>query len=204
MNVQRPIQVADRGDKLQLIRTLALAFQDDPAVSWIFPDPTARARRLPRMFDFLVDSDFAAGMILRSPGHEVATLWRAPGQAETPKLDLVRIAIPLLRTFGMSLGRALSIAEAIDAHHPTAFDYWYIHYAGVRPEHQGRGWGGQAIRAGMSRADAEGLPVFLETATPGNVGLYQSLGFEILSEWDVAKGGPHFWSMLRPYRPKVD
>jgi ribosomal protein S18 acetylase RimI-like enzyme len=196
LRADRPIQVADRGDRLALVKTLALAFQTDPAVSWIFPDSELRSRRLPMMFDFLVQSDFDAGMVLRSPENEVATLWRAPGKAESPKIELIKLAVPLLRTFGTALGRALSIADAIDAHYPRDFEFWYLHYAGVRSEHQGKGWGGTAIRAGISRAKAEGLPVYLETATDTNIALYQSLGFEILDQWDVPKGGPHFWSML--------
>ena len=59
------------------------------------------------------------------------------------------------------------------------------------------GGSGAAIRAGLDKADAAGIPALLETATERNVGLYTSLGFEILSEWDVPKGGPHFWTMLR-------
>jgi ribosomal protein S18 acetylase RimI-like enzyme len=85
----------------------------------------------------------------------------------------------------------------MDAHHPKGITYFYLHYAGVLPEHQGKGWGGAAIRAGLDKADAAGIPALLETATERNVGLYTSLGFEILSEWDVPKGGPHFWTMMR-------
>jgi ribosomal protein S18 acetylase RimI-like enzyme len=194
----RPIQVAGAADHGDLVRTLSQAFQSDPAVSWILPDPARRALRLPGMFDLLVRSDFSAGMALRSPGNEVATLWRAPGKAESTTWEMLRIAIPLLATFGTAIGRALAVADAIDRHHPKGLEYWYLHYAGVRPEHQGKGWGGQAIRAGISRAEMEGMPVYLETATPANVGLYQSLGFQVIDEWDVRSGGPHFWSMLRP------
>jgi ribosomal protein S18 acetylase RimI-like enzyme len=36
----------------------------------------------------------------------------------------------------------------MDSHHPKGIDYWYLHYAAVRPEHQGKGWGSAAIREG--------------------------------------------------------
>lgn len=196
MREDRPIVEAGKADLPALIETLALAFQDDPAVSWIFPDAAQRAKRLPMMFGIIAPGDLDMGIAFQSPGHEATTLWRAPGKAETSKLEFVRQAIPLIRTFGTALGRALSIANAIDAHHPKGFDYWYLHYAGVRPAHQGKGWGGTAIRAGLARATAEGKPAYLETATPSNVGLYQSLGFETIGEWDMPRGGPHFWSML--------
>src|ERR1700730_276871 len=69
-------------------------------------------------------------------------------------------------------------------------------YAGVRPEHQGKGWGGAAIREGLTRARSGGLPVYLETAKESNVALYLKLGFKVVGEWDVPEGGPHFWSIL--------
>lgn len=191
------IQAPSLNDRAAIINTLARAFQDDPAMCWILPDASARAKCLPRMFTIIVPLDFASGTILHSPRHEVATLWRAPGLAETSTWTMMRHAIPLLRAFGFSLGRAMTIGDAIDAHHPKGFDYSYLHYAAVRPDHQGKGWGGAAIRAGIAQADADGKPIYLETATLSNVGLYQRLGFDVIEEWDVPRGGPHFWSMLR-------
>jgi ribosomal protein S18 acetylase RimI-like enzyme len=198
MTTAKPIIcAANLSDRAAIIDTLAQAFQDDPAMCWIVPDPEARAKCLPRMFSIIVPLDFASGTVLHSLGHEVATLWRAPGQAETSTWTMMRHAIPLLRAFGFSLGRAMTIGDAIDAHHPKEFDYSYLHYAAVRPDHQGKGWGGAAIRAGIAQAEAADKPTYLETATLSNVGLYQRLGFQVIEEWDVPRGGPHFWSMLR-------
>ncbi len=198
MTIAKPIVcAANLSGRNAIIDTLACAFLDDPAMCWILPDATARAKCLPRMFSIIVPLDFASGTVLHSTNHEVVTLWRAPGKAETSTLTMMRHAIPLLRAFGLSLGRAMAIGDAIDAHHPKGFDYSYLHYAGVRPEHQGKGWGGAAIREGISRAEAIDRPVYLETATFSNVGLYQRFGFEVTGEWDVPRGGPHFWSMLR-------
>ena len=44
-------------------------------------------------------------------------------------------------------------------------------------------------------AAERGVLSVLETATESNVGLYQRLGYATISEWDVAGGGPHFWTM---------
>ncbi len=198
MTPEKEIVTAKTADHRALVETLALAFQDDPAIGWILPDAEQRVRRLPKMFRIIVPGDMANGIALRSAGDEAATLWRAPGKADTGHVEMLRQAIPMLATFGSAIGRAIAIANAIDAHHPKDFDFWYLHYAGVRPVFQGKGWGGAAIRAGLARAAAEGKPVYLETATESNVGLYQRLGFEVTAEWDIPKGGPHFWSMLRP------
>ena len=116
----KPIAQAGKADLPALAETLALAFQDDPAVSWIFPDATRRAAKLPGMFNIIVPGDLDAGIALRSPGGEAVTLWRAPGRSHTGKLEQIRQLIPLLRTFGSALGRAIRIADAIEAHHPNA------------------------------------------------------------------------------------
>mgnify|MGYP001764885618 CR=1 FL=1 len=177
-------------------RTLSLAFHTDPALSYILDDDTLRQRRLPRLFDLLVEDDVRSGRAVHSAGHEAAALWRAPGKAEGEAEPFLTELWSMLKIFGLALPRAQRVVEGIDSHRPKG-DFWYLHFVGVRPEYQGKGWGGRIIREGLTRADAEGMPSWLETATPENVPLYQRLGFAIRCEWDVPKGGPHFWGMMR-------
>ena len=190
------IREAGNADREAVAMTLARAFADDPATSYIFPDRGDRVKRLPRMFRLIFDED-ADGMRLMTGAGEAATLWRRPGQIDIGKLEMLRQLIPLIGAFGAALGRAMRVGDAIDAHHPPG-RYWYLHIAGVDPDHHGRGLGSASIRQGLARAAEDGLPAYLETATESNVGLYQSLGFEVIDEWDVPKGGPKFWSMLHP------
>lgn len=190
------IRVATRADRDAVALTLARAFADDPATSYIFPDRAERVKRLPRMFRLIFDED-AGGMPLVTGSGEAATLWRRPGQAEIGKLEMLKQLFPLIGAFGSSLVRAMRVGDAIDAHHPSG-TYWYLHIAGVDPAYQGKGLGSASIRQGLAKAREDGMPAFLETATPRNVSLYQSLGFEVIDEWHVPKGGPKFWSMLNP------
>lgn len=175
---------------------LARAFQDDPAFGYIFPDPVTRARRLPRLFALLFDSDGAAGMRLVSAGGEAATLWRGPGRAAMGWGEMLRHAIPYLHALGGALPRALQVSSAVEAHMPAG-DFWYLHIAGCDPTAQGRGLGRRALVAGLDRA-AGRLPCYLETATERNLGFYASVGFRVTDEWRVGRDGPRFWSMLRP------
>ena len=188
---------AEREQLSAVVETLAQAFQTDPALSWILPDPGHRGRALRSLFHVLVPADVRAGVALRSDGDEAAALWRAPGQAHSGTLEFLRSVLPLIATFGTALPRGLKVQGSIDAHRPKG-RFWYLHYVGVRPDHQGKGHGGRIIRAQTAVADVAGLPCWLETATPENVPLYERLGFVIETEWDVAGGGPHFWGMMRP------
>ena len=111
-------------------------------------------------------------------------------------LGLWRSNFAFLRIFGWALPRAMRVGEAMAKNHPNT-PHWYLRYAAVLPAAQGKGWGGLALRAGIDMAEADGLPIYLETASADNVSLYQRFGFTVIAEWDVAGGGPHFWSMLR-------
>lgn len=175
---------------------LARAFANDPAMAFIFPDPAVRAQRLPRLFALLFDSDADHGLRLLTAGGEAATLWRGPGHARTGTGTMLRQALPMLQTFGLALGRALAVANAIEDHFPTG-EYWYLHIAGCDPAAQGRGLGAAVVRSGLDRILGSGLPAYLETATESNLGFYRALGFDVTGDWAVPKGGPRFWSMMR-------
>lgn len=190
------VRVAAGADRGLVTQMLSRAFADDPAMSFIFPDPVDRARRLPRLFGLLFDSDRAAGMRLVTQGGEAATLWRGPGRVHTKRLEMLRQAVPMLATFGRALPRALALSDAIGAHMPLGA-FWYLHIAGCDPVVQGKGLGGAAVRAGLARA-AGRMPCYLETATEANLRFYTGLGFAVTGEWRVPKGGPRFWSLLRP------
>jgi GNAT superfamily N-acetyltransferase len=180
------------------VATLAAAFQDDPAVSWIIPDAAERTLRLPRMFSWLWDDHQRYGIALGTPGCEAVTLWRLPGKVHHHDPLWPPELLRLLRIFGRRILRASTVGGAIGAHLPPGEDWYYLRYAGVRPDCQGQGLGGLTIRAGIAEAATAGKPALLETATRTNVGIYLRLGFAVHEEWDVpARGGPHFWSMSR-------
>ena len=195
--VMPPIHLARRDQRREIAAMLARAFFNDPVVCWIFPDAALRAKRLPRMFGMLFDGDAANGMRLVTPECDAATLWRAPGAARTGLSEMIRSAIPMLTIFGSGIGRALAVSAAIDAHMPSG-DFWYLHIAGCDPAAQGRGLGGLAVRAGIERAADGRFPTYLECPLEKNLSFYRGLGFKVTSEWDVPRGGPRFWSMLRP------
>lgn len=181
--------------------TLAAAFHDDPAMCWMLPAAETRAGRLTALCGWMVREHLSIGMVLGTPGCEVVTLWRAPGKVHFHEPLWHPGALRFVPIFRRHLPRALRVDDGIRRHLPPDERWMYLKMAGVRPDCQGKGLGGQAIRAGLAEAARLGVPAVLETATPANVGLYQRLGFATRSEWDVAGGGPHFWTMTRPAEP---
>ncbi len=180
----------------QIAQTLARAFQSESGWSYVLPEAKQRAARLGPAFHLFLRDEHRKGAVFGTAGFEAVTLWRGPGQAHDSLWDRVRLIVPFIRVLGGAIGRGLEVADLIEKHLPKE-PCWYLHYAGCHPDFQGKGFGGSAIRAGLERADYEGLPAYLETADASNVELYRNFGFEVVHEWHIPEG-PQFWGMKRP------
>ena len=94
-------------------------------------------------------------------------------------------------------------------HAPTAH---HLQLLGTSPDHQSKGLGATAMMIGIRRAEALGVPCYLESSNPKNVPFYKRHGFKIVEKYyhweaegavdgdgDVVKGrGPVATLMLRP------
>lgn len=178
--------------------TLAAAFSNDPAMVWMFPDERVRQRRLPGLMRWIFEDHLRHGMALGTAGCEAVTLWRPPGSVHDHAALTPVAVVRFLGLLGTAVLRAEKLDRTIDRHLPKGEQQFYLRMAAVRPDCQGQGLGGATIRAGLAEADRAGLPSVLETATESNVGLYRALGFELIDDWRVGKGGPRFWTMTRP------
>jgi GNAT superfamily N-acetyltransferase len=183
-------------DNPEIAETLALAFQNEAGWSYVIPDARQRAARLPAAFHLLLRDDHRKGAVFGTDEIEAVTLWRGPGQAHDRLWDRARLIVPFAQVLRGSLFRALEVADLIEKHLPKE-PVWYLHFAGCHPSFRGFGFGADAIRAGLDRADQDGLPAYLETAEEKNVVLYQKFGFAVKHHWQIPEG-PIFWGMQRP------
>jgi ribosomal protein S18 acetylase RimI-like enzyme len=181
---------------VDIIRVLALAFQSEPAWSYILPNAELRRKTLPGMFRILLREDRAKGCVFGTSGLEAVTVWRKPGFAHDSIADTLRTALPFLRTLGSAVVRGAELSFSIAKRLPPS-PCWYLHFAACDPVHQRKGFGGAAIRAGLAQADLEKMPAYLETAEQAKVGFYRKFGFEVEHTWTIS-GGPTFWGMRRP------
>ena len=95
--------------------------------------------------------------------------------------------------------RFFSALGAIDPYHhrdvPPA--HWYVMVVGVSPEAHGQGLGRALLEPVMNRADAAGLPCYLETAQPKNVTFYEHLGFKNVVGVVEPQSGLRLWTFRR-------
>ena len=70
----------------------------------------------------------------------------------------------------------------------------------MEPSQQGTGVGAALLRPALARADAEGVPCYLETQNGRNVGFYGKQGFRVVSDGEEPGHGLRVWTMLRAPR----
>lgn len=181
---------------------LARAFQDDPIQRYVIPDDARRARLLPRTFPAAVRYCLSYGEVYTTPDLGGVACWVPPGGSVTDPWGMVRsgkIAAPL-RLGPAAVFRFVGVARymAAERERVAPGPHWYLYAIGVDPSHQGRGVGGALLGPVLARADAGGLPCYLETQVGRNVGFYEGYGFEVASEGEPR--GLRVWTMLRKPR----
>ena len=184
---------------------LARAFHDDPLQAYVFPDPAERAARSPEHFAPILRYGLLFGEVLTTEGAPLgASVWLPPGGWEvTPERATAAGLDDLPQAIGEeAAGRFFSALGAVEPYHLDVPPHWYLMVIGVSPEGRGRGLGRALIQPVMDRADAAGLPCYLETAQPDNVAFYEHLGFTRVVAVIEPQSGLRLWTFRRdPPRP---
>ncbi len=185
-------------DAAKLAGPLARAFHDDPMFAWILPDASTRTASLEGFFGALARHVFLpAGTSVRLPDHAGAALWLPPGVG-TARPGAVFAVPGILGAFGTRLVAALPLFLEMELAHPRE-DHHYLGVLGIDPPAQGKGLSKPLLAPTLARADAEGMPAYLETAKATNVAYYRRFGFEVKKEVRL-KDAPPMWCMLRAPR----
>ncbi|HEX6739100.1 MAG TPA: GNAT family N-acetyltransferase [Vicinamibacteria bacterium] len=182
-------------------RALALAFQDDPVLSWCFPDPDRRRHVLGAgFFLFLHRVWLPGGESFTTADGAGAACWLAPGNWHLPPRRRLGLLPSLVRIAGLRSPRFLRLMALVEGRHPGERGHWYLPALGVRPERQGRGLGSRLMYPILSRCDEQGLPAYLEPSRPRNRALYERHGFAVTDELKLPRNGPPLWLMWREPR----
>jgi ribosomal protein S18 acetylase RimI-like enzyme len=189
------VRTATLEDAPRVADTMARAFVGEAMLRWSFPgdDFEARLRRHFSYFDteltrrgwvrIVAEAAGAAVWVPSDGREEEGTIGAAPPNGEGPILG-------------------------DRAEHHEAFWTWveerrpdephvHLSHIGVAPERQGQGLGSVLMRDGVERADAEGVPIWLETSKANNAAYYERFGFRVAVDEDAPGAGPHIWFMRR-------
>jgi GNAT superfamily N-acetyltransferase len=168
------ISVATPAHRARVVDSLVAAFRSDPVLRHLFPEDADYPAGAGAFFGHLFDKRVARNSIWVVDGGVSVAIWEppaVPGSGPVVQLELPEPAAARMRAYD----------EAVHAALPTG-PFWYLGVLGTHPDHQGKRYGQAVMAAGRERARAEGLPAYLETSTPGNVGMYERAGWKVAAE----------------------
>lgn len=203
--VPRPVpqvRLLTDSDTPRMLLTLVAAFVEDPISVYLWRQDEYRVAAGATLFAFFWRQLFCHH---RSSYCTVdvraVALWQPPGGAGLPMSASLRLATSAASIFGWTgIARALRVASAVDAAHPKE-PHYYLGFLATDPAFQGRGYASAVMQPVLARADAEGMPCYLENSNPANSSMYHRFGFQSHGLIDLKDpAAPPLEAMWRPPR----
>ena len=191
------VERANDGQVTAMASTLARAFHDDPAFTWVLRDDPRRLGILQRGFELFLRRVWMQHDATFTTAHVAAVaVWEPPNTWKVPIRDQLRLLPAAAGAFGRHLPRVLRALTVLEAKHPRA-PHYYLAFVGVDPDWQGRGLGSSVMSPIIERCDADGMAAFLEASTSRNRALYERHGFVVTEEFKLGRSAPQQWRMWR-------
>jgi ribosomal protein S18 acetylase RimI-like enzyme len=199
----KPIHLV-ASQKAQAAEVLARAFQSDPLMQYAFSEDARRPGAVLWLLGTVVRYCLSYGKVYTTPALNGVACWLSPGNTSLNIGRALRagmFAAPFeLGLEAVSrLSRNLIYAGRVQRR-AVKEPHWYLWALGVDPPWQGRGIGGGLIQPVLARADADGVPCYLETHNERNVAFYERRGFELVSGGRVPETELWVGAMLRKPR----
>jgi GNAT superfamily N-acetyltransferase len=184
----------------RLGQSLAAAFRDAPDYSFILAHHPDKVGALSWFFGgFAVRLALRLGAIHTTSDGDAGILTFGPGRSPSLLMLLRAGVLSFPRRFGWrGTWRAFSLGIAMERQRlaRAPMPHWYVLAVGVTPARQGHGLGHDLLTHTLSRADAEGVPCYLEAFEKPLVEHYTRRGFQVLSE-HALPSGLTLWCLLR-------
>ena len=190
------VRPARPGEAPALAGVLGRALGVEPMAHW----PLHAAADLPgsirRCFE-IIDTAYATEGWIHTAADGLGVMALLPPGSSDREAELGEIAAPAIAALTRDAGaRYEAFWRWIWSCMPDE-PHWLMDQLAVEPAAQGRAIGGALIRVAIASAEADGLPLLLETGVRANVALYGRFGFRIFAEGDAPGGGPRVWFMRR-------
>ncbi len=184
---------------------LARTFADDPMMRYLVADQQRMLDRPMPLYRASIRMGHRYGVVETTPSFEGLAVWVRPGSTDFSVGQMLRtgMATAAVRMGLTSMTRFLRSYGPVEKAKKSAISepHWYLMFLGVEPSLQGRGLGAVLIRPGLLRADADGVPCYLDSTNVRNLTFYERHGFLVVAE-GVIPGGPRFWGMRRDPAPE--
>lgn len=183
-------RLATRADKGRVIDILTAAFWDDPQILWFSGDGPDKETKIRAMMAFAFEERFPAGDVFISKDENAAAIWKRDFRSRY-SFPLFGEYLRFLRTYDFSDIRDITrLDKEISKRYPIDDPYYYLWILGVHPDHQGKGLSKKMVVPVLEEAEAQNIPVYLETSKSRNIRIYEKRGFGQYDEMVVNSRDP--------------
>lgn len=189
------IRIATSAEVEDCLAVLTLAFCNDPAIRWMFPQPSQYAQGLPLFAQGFGGAAFHQETAFYTEGFGAAALWLPPTAQpdESMLVNLIQQGVEANHQAAI-----FSMLEQLGGYHPQE-PHWHLAIIGTDPICQGQGYGSALLAHTLAICDQQQDQVYLEATNVRNVALYQKHGFEVLGTVQ-SESSPTLYPMLRQHQ----
>lgn len=192
-------------DPLQINRAsevLSASFFDYPMFTFYFPDPQRRTRYLPWYFKNILRTALRYGAVNTTPDVSGVIFTLPPGHTKISIWEYIQCGF-LLTSFMLGFRNYKRSMECEDFVGATQIElmknrpHYYLWGLAVNPRQKAQGIGAALMQPLLAQANAQKMPIYLETHDEKNVRYYQKHGFDLLYTTCIPKYQLPIWCMLR-------
>ena len=202
MERNREIITLDPLQKKRASAVVAAAFFDYPMFTCYFPDPGKRARVLPWYLGNALNCALRYGEVLTTPEISGVIFTLPPGHTKISLSEYIRngyLFSPLILG-SRDYARSQECEKFVGDTHEKIMDHrphYYLWGLAVDPNQKRRGIGAALLKPFIEKANADNMPIYLETHDETNVAYYQRTGFSLVHTGKISEFGLSFWCMVR-------
>jgi ribosomal protein S18 acetylase RimI-like enzyme len=194
LSVDQDVRVCSLSEYKEVALSLAIAFADDPCAMFFINTADRKhwtaeqkwALHL-EIMEYVVYAHMLDGVVTTvGENYGAVALWMPPGKDTDSHLTTFRSGLWRLHYRLSKIGHRRWFNDFMPLLHDTKHhvlgdrdsDSWYLVYLGTKPDARRKGLARALIEDVTSKADLDGLPVYLESSKESNVQIYEKFGFE--------------------------
>ena len=202
MSVRMEIIKLDPRQLKRASDVLAASFFDYPMFTFYFPDPKRRIRYLPWYFRNVLNCALRYGEVYTTPEISGVIFTLPPGHTKISMWEYIQngfFLTPFVLGF-RNYKQSMDCEKFVGYTHAKLMKnrlHYYLWGLAVEPSQKIKGIGTALMLPVLAKADAQKVPVYLETHDEKNVPYYQKHGFDLIHAARIPKYGLPIWCMLR-------
>jgi acetyltransferase (GNAT) family protein len=181
---------------------LSASFFDYPMFTFYFPDPRRRTRYLPWYFRNVLNCALRYGEVYTTPEISGVIFTLPPGHTKISIWEYIQngfFLTPFLLGF-RNYKQSMDCESYVGITHAKLMKnrpHYYLWGLAVDPSQKAKGIGTALMLPVLEKADAQKIPIYLETHDKKNVRYYQKHGFNLIHTDRIPKYMLPIWCMLR-------